>query len=92
MHKSYIDSIVVEICLPGSPIPKGVLLHILRDAVDETPKDAKLFSQLLWDAMGDLSVSRSSALYGGSCCSSQVVLNVVRRSRCSCLIYSSLPF
>lgn len=93
VHKSYIDSIVVEIGLPGSPIPKGVLLHILRDAVDETPKDAKLFPQLLWDALGDLSVSLSRALYSsGTRCSGPVILNVIRRSQCSCLIYSSRRF
>ena len=57
MHKSFLDSIVVELCLPHSPFPKQVLLGILSEAIDETPRDAKRFPRILWDAMGDLSVN-----------------------------------
>lgn len=47
----------MELCFPQSLIPKAVLLGILSEAIDETPRDAKHFPQALWDAMGDLSVS-----------------------------------
>lgn len=56
VHKSFLDSIVVELCLPASVYPKQILIHILSEAIDETPRDAKQFPQELWDAMGDLSV------------------------------------
>ncbi|KAI0339768.1 hypothetical protein BDW22DRAFT_1360779 [Trametopsis cervina] len=55
VHKSFLDSIVVELCLPESPYPKQILIHILHEAIDETPRDAKRFPQELWDAMGDFS-------------------------------------
>ncbi|KAI0093110.1 hypothetical protein BDY19DRAFT_989781 [Irpex rosettiformis] len=55
VHKSFLDSIVVELCLPASAYPKQILIHILHEAIDETPRDAKRFPQELWDAMGDLS-------------------------------------
>ncbi|KAI0696691.1 hypothetical protein BC835DRAFT_1271539 [Cytidiella melzeri] len=54
VHKSFLDSIVVELCLPDSTYPKQILIHILSEALDETPRDAKRFPQELWDAMGDL--------------------------------------
>jgi hypothetical protein len=57
VHKSFLDSIVVELCLPQSKFPKQILIHILHEAIDETPRDAKRFPQELWDAMGDLAVS-----------------------------------
>lgn len=57
VHKSFLDSTVVELCLPQSVYPKQILLHILNEAIDETPRDAKRFPQELWDAMGDFSVS-----------------------------------
>ncbi|KIP10936.1 hypothetical protein PHLGIDRAFT_125248 [Phlebiopsis gigantea 11061_1 CR5-6] len=57
VHKSFLDSIIVELCFPQSLIPKAVLLGILSEAIDETPRDAKRFPQALWDAMGDLSMS-----------------------------------
>lgn len=52
----------MELCFPQSLIPKAVLLGILSEAIDETPRDAKRFPQALWDAMGDLSVSPSSSI------------------------------
>ncbi|KAG6813367.1 hypothetical protein H0H92_011633 [Tricholoma furcatifolium] len=54
---SFLDSIIIELCFPCAPYPKEVLYQILRDAVDESPKEAKRFPQALWDAVGDLSVA-----------------------------------
>lgn len=54
---SFLDSIIIELCFPDSPYPKSVLFQILHDAVEESPREAKRFSQALWDAIGDLSVS-----------------------------------
>ncbi|TFY60551.1 hypothetical protein EVJ58_g5078 [Rhodofomes roseus] len=56
VHKSFIDSIIVELCLPQSPIPRQILLQILHEAIIESPREAKKFPQAVWDAMGDLSV------------------------------------
>lgn len=56
--KSFIDSIILELCFPRAPYPMTVLYQILRDAVDESPKEAKRFPQALWDAVGDLSVTQ----------------------------------
>ena len=55
--KSFLDSIIIELCFPKAPYPKQILYHILHDAVDESPKEAKRFPQSMWDAVGDLSVS-----------------------------------
>lgn len=55
--KSFLDSIIVELCFPRAPYPKRILYHILHDAVDESPREAKRFPQSMWDAVGDLSVS-----------------------------------
>lgn len=61
--KSFLDSIILELCFPRAPYPMTVLYEILREAVDESPKDAKRFPQALWDAVGDLSVtSRTTSL------------------------------
>ncbi|KZT72233.1 hypothetical protein DAEQUDRAFT_723437 [Daedalea quercina L-15889] len=56
VHKSFIDSLIVELCLPQSPIPRQILLQILHEAITESPREAKKFPQAVWDAMGDLSV------------------------------------
>jgi hypothetical protein len=53
--RSFVDSIIMEICFPNSTYPKYVLLQILHDAVKECPREAKRFPQELWDAMGELS-------------------------------------
>jgi hypothetical protein len=55
--KSFIDSIILELAFPRAPYPMTVLYQILREAVDESPKEAKRFPQALWDAVGDLSVA-----------------------------------
>jgi hypothetical protein len=54
---SFLDSIIIELCFPRAPYPNAVLYQILRDAVEESPKEAKRFPQALWDAVGDLSAS-----------------------------------
>jgi len=54
---SFLDSIVIELCFPRAPYPKVILYQVLRDAVNESPKEAKRFPQALWDAVGDLSAS-----------------------------------
>lgn len=55
--KSFLDSIIIELCFPQAPYPKSVLYQILHDAVEESPREAKRFPQSLWDSIGDLSVS-----------------------------------
>ncbi|TFK54510.1 hypothetical protein OE88DRAFT_1676255 [Heliocybe sulcata] len=57
VHRSFLDSIIIELCLPQSHYPKQVLYSILHDAVDESPKEAKRFSQAVWDAVGDLAMA-----------------------------------
>jgi hypothetical protein len=56
-YKSYVDSIVIELCLPNSQYPKYILARILEDATQEAPREAKRFPQALFDALGDLSVN-----------------------------------
>ncbi|KAF8844311.1 hypothetical protein BDN67DRAFT_765829 [Paxillus ammoniavirescens] len=55
--KSFIDSIIIELCFPKAPYPKRILYQILHDAVDESPREAKRFPPKMWDAIGDLSVT-----------------------------------
>lgn len=62
IHKSFLDSIIVELCLPQSLIPKSILFQILEEAFEESSRDTKLFPQGLWDAIGDLGVSVSFAI------------------------------
>ena len=60
LQKSFLDSIVVELCLPNSRFPDNILHLLLRDAIDEAShKEQCVFPQTLWDAIGDLSVSFS---------------------------------
>ncbi|KAG1731502.1 uncharacterized protein EDB91DRAFT_1058741 [Suillus paluster] len=54
--KSFLDSIIIELCFPKQPYPKRILYHILHDAVDESPREAKRFPQTMWDSVGELSV------------------------------------
>lgn len=56
-YKSFVDSIVIELCLPQSIIPKYILTSILQEAIEELPSESKRFPQALWDALGDFSVS-----------------------------------
>ena len=80
VHKSFLDSIVVELCLPSSPIPKQVLYQLLGEAIEESPKDRQKFSQAVWDAVGDLSVSGDTF----SVHSLYAVLNNAHRLSSSC--------
>ncbi|KZT29034.1 hypothetical protein NEOLEDRAFT_1154103 [Neolentinus lepideus HHB14362 ss-1] len=57
VHRSFLDSIIIELCLPQSRYPKQVLYSILHDAVDESPREAKRFSQAVWDTVGDLAMA-----------------------------------
>ena len=66
VHKSFLDSLIVELCLPDSPIPKPVLYQLLHEAMEETPRDAKQFSQAVWDAVGDLSVGSINCRAGAA--------------------------
>ncbi|KAI0051869.1 hypothetical protein FA95DRAFT_1602357 [Auriscalpium vulgare] len=56
-YKSFVDSIVIELCLPHSQFPKYVLTSMLQEAIEEVPSEAKRFPQALWDALGDLSMA-----------------------------------
>ncbi|CAA7261735.1 unnamed protein product [Cyclocybe aegerita] len=52
---SYIDSIIIELCFPNGTYPKAILYQLLREATEESRREAKHFPQTLWDAVGDLS-------------------------------------
>ncbi|KAF6763057.1 hypothetical protein DFP72DRAFT_1030216 [Ephemerocybe angulata] len=52
---SFLDCIIVELLLPGSKIPSNVLYQLLQDVLQESPNQAKRFTQSLWNAIGDLS-------------------------------------
>ncbi|KAF8502264.1 hypothetical protein F5888DRAFT_1800741 [Russula emetica] len=56
-YKSYVGSIVIELCLPNSKYPKYILARILEDATKEAPRETKRVPQALFDALGDLSVA-----------------------------------
>ncbi len=56
-YKSYVGSIVIELCLPNSKYPKYILARMLEDATEEAPRETKRFPQALFDALGDLSVN-----------------------------------
>jgi hypothetical protein len=55
--KSFLDSTIIELCFPYAPYPRHILFQLLHDAVEESPRDNTRFTQELWDAVGDLSVS-----------------------------------
>ncbi|KAI0074642.1 hypothetical protein K474DRAFT_1665173 [Panus rudis PR-1116 ss-1] len=57
VHKSFLDSIIIELCLPNSNFPRPILYRILHEAIDESPREGKHFPQALWDAVGDLAVN-----------------------------------
>ena len=56
-YKSYVDSIVIELCLPNSRYPKYILARILEDATEEAPRERRRFPKALFDALGDLAVN-----------------------------------
>lgn len=55
-YKSFLDSIVLELCFPMDTYPKMILFRILKEAIEEEPKEAKRFPQKLFDTVGDLAV------------------------------------
>lgn len=57
MHRSFLDSIIIELCLPNSQYTKPIIFQVLHEAVEEAHREAKRFPQALWDAVGDFSVS-----------------------------------
>lgn len=59
-YKSYVDSIVIELCLPNSQYPKYILARMLEDATQEAPRETKRFPQALFDALGDFAVNISA--------------------------------
>ncbi|VDC01651.1 unnamed protein product [Peniophora sp. CBMAI 1063] len=54
-YKNFVDSIVIELCLPGTTYPKYVLTALLEEAIQESPKEAKRFPQAMFDVLGDFS-------------------------------------
>ena len=62
-YKNYVDSIVIELCLPGSTYPKYVLMTLLEEAIEESPKEAKRFPQAMFDVLGDFSVRDYLSMY-----------------------------
>lgn len=62
MYKSFFDSAIVELCLPGSKFSPQALYFCLHLSGEETPKESKRCTQVMWDAVGDLSVSVANLL------------------------------
>lgn len=54
--RSFLDSIILELCFPRAPYSQAVLYNILHDAIEENPREARRFPQALFDAVGDLAV------------------------------------
>jgi hypothetical protein len=60
LNKSLVDTIVIEMTLPQSRYPTSILMLCLRDAIAAGDgKTADRFTQGVFDAIGDLSVSSS---------------------------------
>ena len=57
---SFMDSIIVELSFPRPSYPRDILFSLLHDVVEEAPKEAKRFPQMIWDAIGDFSVGSIS--------------------------------
>ena len=56
MYKSFLDSTVIELCLPGSNFSHQALYSCLHVIEEESPKDLRRCPQLMWDSVGDLAV------------------------------------
>ncbi|KAL5528321.1 hypothetical protein ACEPAF_7457 [Sanghuangporus sanghuang] len=54
MYKSFLDSAIIELCLPGSKFSPQALYFCLHTTQEETPKLLRRCPQLMWDAVGDL--------------------------------------
>lgn len=54
LHRSLIDTIIVELVLPNSRYEPHILVAVLRDALETTPKEGtNKFSQGVFDALGN---------------------------------------
>lgn len=67
LNKSYLDSAIVELCLPGSEYSPQALYHILNTVEQETPRELKRCPQIMWDTVGDLAVCASPDIVLGAC-------------------------
>ena len=56
MHKSFLDSAIIELCLPGSKFSPQALYTCLNAIEEESPKELGRCPQAMWDAVGDLAV------------------------------------
>lgn len=56
MYKSFLDSTIIELCLPRSKFTPQALYSCLHAIEEESPKELKRCPQLMWDAVGDLAV------------------------------------
>ena len=56
VYKSFLDSAIIELCLPRSRFSPQALYFCLHATVEETPKLLRRCPQLMWDAIGDLAV------------------------------------
>ncbi|KAL5485099.1 hypothetical protein ACEPAI_7741 [Sanghuangporus weigelae] len=54
MYKSFLDSAIIELCLPGSKFSPQALYFCLHTTQEETPRLLRRCPQLMWDAVGDL--------------------------------------
>ncbi|KAH8119258.1 hypothetical protein DFH11DRAFT_1686181 [Phellopilus nigrolimitatus] len=54
MYKSFLDSTIIELCLPGSQFTPQSLYACLNAIESESKKDLKRCPQIMWDAVGDL--------------------------------------
>lgn len=64
MYKSFLDSTIIELCLPRSVFTPQALYSCLHAVEEESPRELKRCPQLMWDAVGDLSVRSFSFLTG----------------------------
>lgn len=56
VYKSFLDSTVVELCLPGSVFTTQALFACLKAIGEESARELKRCPQAMWDAVGDLAV------------------------------------
>ena len=56
MYKSFLDSTIIELCLPGSKFSPQALYSCLHAIEEESPKELRRCPQLMWDSVGDLAV------------------------------------
>ncbi|KAL5507170.1 hypothetical protein ACEPAH_6626 [Sanghuangporus vaninii] len=54
VYKSFLDSAIIELCLPGSKFSPQALYFCLHTTQEETPKLLRRCPQLMWDTVGDL--------------------------------------